>query len=427
MNFKNLINQRKPCTNKKIFALCNSMNEVINHKISKRAEAITESITMKITALAKQLKAEGEDVIGFGAGEPDFGTPTHISQAGIDAILTGKTTYTPASGIPELKEAISSFESQFLNIDIKANNVVVSCGGKHAIMNVCLALLDAGDEVIIPSPYWVSYPEQVKLCGASPIFVNCLEENHFCLTAKDFEASITPKTKLLILNSPSNPTGMLYTKDNLEALLAIAKKHNIYVLSDEIYAQLIYDGLSHQSIASLDGINEHVILVSGVAKSYAMTGWRIGYSICHPNLAKQIASLQSHMTSNPSTPAQWAALEAIQSDQSSIIEMRKIFEARRNNMCKLLNKMPYITCLKPQGAFYTFPNISNTFGKKTKLGASINNSVDFCEHLLAEAKIACVPGAGFGSDPFMRLSYATSDQLIETGLKRLHQWLQDLH
>ena len=403
------------------------MNTAMIHKSSTRAKAITESITMKITALAKQLKAEGEDVIGFGAGEPDFGTPAHISQAGIDAILAGKTTYTPAAGIPDLRAAIATFEGRFLGINITANHVVVSCGGKHAIMNVCLALLDAGDEVIIPSPYWVSYPEQVKLCGANSVFVNCKEDNQFCLTAADFEAAITEKTKLLILNSPSNPTGMLYTKDNLEALLTIAKKHNIYVLSDEIYAQLIYDGLSHQSIASLDGLDEHVILVSGVAKSYAMTGWRIGYSICHPNLAKQIASMQSHMTSNPSTPAQWAALEAYQGNQDSILEMRKTFEARRNSMCDLLNAMPYISCQKPQGAFYTFPNISKTFGKKTKLGAPIENSVDFCEHLLAEAKIACVPGAGFGSDPFMRLSYATSDHLIETGLKRLHQWLQDLH
>ncbi len=396
--------------------------------ISKRASQAEDSITMAITAMAQKLRKEGQDVLGFSAGEPDFPTPKHVRDAAYAAIEGGKTLYTPASGIPELKAAICARFLSDNGLSYANENIVVSSGAKHSIFNALMATIDPGDEVIVPVPYWVSYPDQVSLVGGVSVYINTTEETEFKVTPEQLKSVLTPKSKLLILNSPSNPTGSVYSKSELEALAAVILEHpNLLVLSDEIYEKLIYDdAIGHVSIASLsDEIKSRSIVVNGVSKAYAMTGWRIGYAAAPKEIASVMGKMQSHTTSNPTTPSQWAALAALTGPDTDIDVMREAFNARRLYMVETLNAIPGIRCLAPKGAFYAFPNISSFFGKKSKSGV-ITDSASFCKLLLSDALVACVPGSGFGADEFVRLSYATSMENIEKGLKRIQDWAATL-
>ncbi len=393
--------------------------------LSAYTSTIQASITMAITALANQLKKEGKPVIGMSAGEPDFDTDDRIKQAGIQSILDGKTKYTPAAGIAELKQAIVDKFKRENNLDYDVNNIIVSCGGKHSLFNAKMAILNPGDEVVIPTPYWVSYPAQVQALGAVPVFLETKEENDLKVTAAELEAAITPKTKLIILNSPSNPSGMVYTRAELQALADVIVKHNVYVISDELYEKLVYDG-EHVSIAQLgDAIKERTILINGVSKAYSMTGWRIGYTAAPKEIVKVMSTIQSHSTSNPAQASQWASLEAIQGSQEVVDTMKEAFVERRKVLVDGLNALPGITCIEPKGAFYAFPNISATFGKTCESG-TITDAVSFCECLLKEALVACVPGSGFGAEGYIRLSYATSMENITAALERIGSFLESL-
>ncbi len=389
--------------------------------ISKRADSIQDSITMAITAQAKKMKQEGLNVLGFSAGEPDFDTPDRIKNAAIKAIQEGKTKYTPTSGIPELKSAICDKFLKDDHLTYKPENIVVSCGAKHSIFNVILALINPGDEVIIPSPYWVSYPDQVNLAEGKPVIIETTDAAHFKITPAQLQQAITPRTKLLIINSPSNPTGSVYTKKELEAIADVVIKNNIVVLSDEIYEKLIYEGEKHTSIASLsDEMKKRTIVVNGVSKAYSMTGWRIGYIAATKEIAAAADRIQSQSTSNATSISQWASVEALKSGDEPIGPMKIEFNKRRNYMVQTLNQIKGVSCLSPQGAFYTFPKVSALYGKKVK------NSDEFCKLMLEEALVACVPGSGFGADEHIRLSYATSMNDIEEGLKRIKTWVETL-
>ena len=375
-----------------------------------RATTLTPSLTLAIAAKAKKLKAEGVDVCGFGAGEPDFDTPQHIKDAAAAALAAGFTKYTPSSGTPELRAAIAEKLKKENGLDYKPSQVIVNCGAKHSCFNVILATCGAGDEVLIPAPYWLSYPEMVKIADASPVIVPTQESNGFKLTPDEFRAAMTPATKLIILNSPSNPTGAVYTKEELQALAEVALEEEILMLSDEIYEKITYDGTQHTSLASLGKeVYDLTITVNGFSKAYAMTGWRLGYIAAPEGIAKAIDSIQSHSTSNPTSFAQKGALAALKGDQSFIGEMQRAFAERRAFMHDKLASIPGVTCVKPMGAFYMLPNISS-FG----LG-----STKFCERLLDEQKVACVPGIAFGTDAHMRLSYACSMENIQKGLERI--------
>jgi len=393
--------------------------------IAKRAQNVSDSITMAITALAQKLKKEGQDILSFGAGEPDFDTPEFIKQAGIEAITKGRTKYTAATGIAELKEAVCHKFLRDQGLTYTPSQIVISCGAKHTIFNAVMALIDPGDEVIIPAPYWVSYPDQVELCGGIPVFIETDDKTGFKVTPAQLRAAITAKTKLFVLGSPSNPTGAVYSKEELGALAEVLRGKNILVLSDEIYEQLIYPPMTHVSIATFPGMQALTILVNGVSKAYAMTGWRIGYCAAPLEIAKVMGMIQSHSTSNPTTISQWASVVALDGDQAPVEAMRKEFEQRRNVMVKGLNEIPGVTCLEPHGAFYTFPNVSGLFGKRTQ-GGVITDSGVLCELLLKEAYVACVPGSGFGAEGYIRLSYATSLSDIEQGLKRIAHWVAQL-
>ncbi len=394
--------------------------------LAKRASNVSDSITMAITATAQRLKKEGQDVLSFGAGEPDFDTPDYIKQAGITAIQKGKTKYTAASGIAELKQAVCEKLKRDNNLTYAPNQIIISCGAKHSIFNVMMALVDDGDEVIIPSPYWVSYPDQVQLCGGKPVFIHTDESTEFKITPEQLKQVITPRTKLFVLGSPSNPTGSVYSRAELEALAEIFVENNIFVISDEIYEKLIYGTHQHISIASISPeIYKRTIVINGVSKAYSMTGWRIGYSAAPAEIAQVMGMLQSHATSNPTTPSQWASLEALTHNEDAVTAMRIEFEKRKNVMVDALNAIPGITCLNPHGAFYTFPNVSACFGKSSKSG-KIENSAQFCEYLLNEALVACVPGSGFGAEGYIRLSYATSMDDITKGIERIKNWVSHL-
>jgi aspartate aminotransferase len=397
----------------------------INTFISDNTGQIESSITMAITALANQLKAEGKPVIGMSAGEPDADTPEHIKQAAIQALNEGKTKYTAAAGLPQLKDAVVNKIKADYGLTYESGQIVISCGAKHTIFNLLHAILNPGDEVIIPSPYWVSYPDQVKILGGTPVFVQTTETSQFKLLASQLEAAITPKTKVVILNTPSNPTGMVYTENELQQLADVIVKHQILVISDEIYSKLVYDG-SHTSIATLgDDIRRLTLLVDGLSKSFSMTGWRIGYCAVPKEIATVVGRIQSHSTSNPNTPAQWASITALTGPETAIDEMRRHFIKRRSVMVSRLNAIPGISCIMPQGAFYAFPNISGLFGKSTPSGP-ITDSVSFCKHFLTDALVACVPGSGFGAEGYVRLSYATSMDAINTALDRLEKWVSTL-
>ena len=380
------------------------------NQIADRAATLSPSLTLVIDAKAKKLKAEGVDVCGFGAGEPDFDTPQHIKDAAAKALAAGFTKYTPSSGIPELRAAIADKLQKENGLTYKPSQVIVNCGAKHSCFNAILATCNPGDEVIIPAPYWLSYPEMVKLAGATPVIVPTDEANSFKLTPEQFRDAMTPATRMIIINSPSNPTGSVYTKEELQALADVALEEEILMLSDEIYEKLVYDNTAFTSLASLSpDIYNLTITINGFSKAFAMTGWRLGYIAAPEPVAAAIDSLQSHSTSNPTSFAQKGALAGLQGDQSFIGEMLKAFAERREFMHQQLTGIPGVTCVKPLGAFYMLPNISS-FGL---------DSATFCERLLDEHKVACVPGIAFGSDAHMRLSYACSMENIQKGLERL--------
>lgn len=394
--------------------------------LSEKAKSISPSPTLAIDAKYKEMKAEGIDVVGFGAGEPDFDTPEHVKLAAITAITKGFTKYTPASGTMDLKKAICKKFQQDNGLTYTPANIVVSNGAKHSLVNAFGAILNPGEEVIIPAPYWVSYPEMVRMNDGVPVFIETTEENGFKFTADQLEKAITPKTKALVLNSPSNPTGMVYTKQELEAIAKIVVKHGIYVVSDEIYEKLIYDDVEHVSIASLgEDIKNLTIVINGVSKSYAMTGWRIGYAAAVPEIAKIMANVQSHAASNPCSISQAAALAALEGPQYTIEAMNADFCARRNYMVKRINKVHGMSCLKPQGAFYVMMNIKAVLGKKIQ-GKVIHTSDEFCEWLLEKNQVALVPGSGFGAEGYVRWSYATSLENIEKGIERIEDFLSDV-
>jgi aspartate aminotransferase len=386
-------------------------------EISERAAQLTPSLTLSIDSKAKAMKAEGIDVCGFGAGEPDFDTPEHIKAAAIEALQAGFTKYTPSAGIPELRAAIAEKLAADNGLTYRAGQVIVSNGAKHACYNAILATCQPGDEVIIPAPYWVSYPDMVRLVGAEPVIVPTMERNNWKMRPEDFQNAMTPRTKMLIMNSPCNPTGSVYTREELEAIVEVASGEDIYILSDEIYEKLVYDDAKHVSIASLSKeAYDLTITVNGFSKSYAMTGWRLGYLAAPEAVAKAVDSIQSHTTANPSSFSQRGALAALKGDQQPVADMREEFDMRRNYMIDRLSKIPNVTAVKPQGAFYVLLNVS-------QLGLTSQN---FADRLLSKANVAVVPGAAFGDDRTIRLSYATSIDIIKKGLDRLQDFCRTL-
>ncbi len=397
-----------------------------NMSISKRVSVISPSVTLAITAKAKKMRGEGIDVIGFGAGEPDFDTPVHIKEAAKKALDEGFTKYTPVSGMEELKEAICRKFNHDNNLDYSPQEIIVSCGAKHSIFNAIFVLCNEGDEVILPSPYWVSYPEMIKVAGARPVVVETTQKNNFKVTPQQLQEAITPKTKLFILNSPSNPTGMVYTKEELELIGNILIKRGIFCISDEVYEKIIYDGEEHISIASLGAaIKKLTFVINGVSKSYSMTGWRIGYAAGPEEIIQAMSNLQSHSTSNPTSISQKAALAALEGDEEFSSEMVAEFLKRRDYIVERLNSINGISCLKPQGAFYIFPDVSQIIGKTFK-GQLVKDSVSLSEILLAEANVAVVSGSAFGADNYLRLSYAISMENISKGLDRIAEFVKEL-
>ena len=393
--------------------------------ISQIAAAIAPSATLAISAKAKQMKAEGIDVVNFGVGEPDFTTPENVKEAGIQAIRDNKTKYTPAAGVLELRKAICKRMKEDLNLDYEPSQVVVASGAKHSVYLALMVCCDPGDEVVVAAPYWLSYAEMIRMAGAVPVEVRAQASSNFKITAEQLEAAITDKTKMFMLNSPSNPTGMVYTKEELEALAAVCEKHGIYVLADDIYCNLVYDGIEYTSIASVSpAMKEQCIVVNGVSKSYAMTGWRVGYTLSNTTVAKAMASYASHSTGAPATMAQWAAIEALEGDQSSVEAMRQQFEVRRNHLVERMNKIEGVSCIKPQGAFYVMMDMSGFVGK-TMYGHVIENDADFAALFLEKALVATVPCAAFAAPNYLRWSYATSMENIDKGLDRLEKFIAE--
>ncbi|MBS7365873.1 MAG: pyridoxal phosphate-dependent aminotransferase [Oscillospiraceae bacterium] len=391
--------------------------------VSKIAEGVHASTTLAVDSLAKQMKEDGYDVIRFGTGEPDFNTPDNINMAAIAAICDGKTKYTPAAGIPALRKAIAKQLQDDCGLSYDYTQIVVASGAKHSVYIALAAITNPGDEIIIPAPFWVSYYEMVKMTGGVPVIVTAGEESGFKVTASQIEAAITDKTKCLMLNNPSNPTGMIYSKDELKSIAEVCVKHDLYILADEIYYKLIYDGIEFTSIASLgDEVKERCLLINGVSKSYAMTGWRIGYCAANKQLAKIMSNYLSHSTGAPSTISQWAAVEAINGPQQSCEEMRKAFEERRDYIVQRMNSIPGVSCIKPNGAFYVMMNIEKLIGR-TLGGKLITNDDDFAVAFLESAYVATVPCSGFGMKNFIRWSYAASMDNIKEALDRLEKFL----
>jgi len=389
----------------------------MNYKISKRAASLSPSLTLAIDSKAKAMKAAGEDVVGFGAGEPDFDTPQHIKDAAAKALADGFTKYTPAAGIPELRQAIADKHKRENGLTYKPSQVIVSCGGKHSCYNVILATCEEGDEVIIPAPYWLSYPEMVKLAGATPVIIETTDKTEFKVTPQQLRAAITPRTRLFVLNSPSNPTGSVYTPEEIKALGDICVEKNVLIMSDEIYEHLTYDGAKVQSVASFSQAHfDHTIIVHGFAKAWSMTGWRLGWCAAPEPIAKAIDAIQSHSTSNPNSFAQKGAVAALTGPQDHLPKWLAEFAKRREFAHKKLNSIPGISCVNAKGAFYLFPNIS-------KVGL---NSSEFCAKLLEQQKVAAVPGIAFGADDYLRISYATSMANIEKGLDRMDKFVRGL-
>lgn len=379
-------------------------------KLAARVGQVTPSLTLAIDAKAKAMKRDGVDVLSFSVGEPDFDTPSHIQAAAEAALEQGKTRYGPAAGEPRLREAIAQKLQRDNNLCYEAANIVVTNGGKHSLFNTMLALIEPGDEVIIPAPFWVSYPEMVKLAEGTPVIVQTTTESGFRITPEQLRQAITPKTKFLILNSPSNPTGMVYTPEEVRAIAQVIVEEDIWVISDEIYEKILYDGAEHLSIGSVSAaVFDRTIVSSGFAKTYAMTGWRVGFMAAPLPIVKAVETIQSHSTSNVCTFAQYGAIAAYEGSQDCVKEMVEAFAERRQVMLEYLNSIPGFTCIAPTGAFYMFPNIS-------KLGI---NSLDFCSGLLETQQVAAVPGVAFGTDDCIRLSYSTSVENIRKGMDRL--------
>ena len=398
--------------------------------ISRRANKIKPSPTLAVSARAKAMKAKGIDVVGFGAGEPDFDTPGHIKQAAIRALEAGFTKYTPEAGIDELRDAVCAKFKREMGLHYERAQSIISVGGKHCLFNLFQAVLNPGDEVIILAPYWVSYVDMALLTGAKPVIVNGSEKNNFAAKASDIEKAVTAKTKMLIVNSPSNPSGAAYTEAELKKFASLAKKHDLLIVSDEIYEKIIYDGFKFVSIAQLSkDAYERTVIVNGVSKTYSMTGWRIGYAAGPKDIIAACAKIQGQSTSNPTSFAQKGALEALNATQDDVEKMRRAFDERRLYIVKRLNEMPKITCNLPQGAFYVLPNFNAYIGKSyTKDGAQIKikNDLDLTEYLLSESLVAVVPGSAFGAPGYLRLSYATGMEQIKKGLDRIEKAIKAL-
>jgi aspartate aminotransferase len=389
----------------------------MNYRISRRAASLSPSLTLAIDSKAKQMKAEGQDVVGFGAGEPDFDTPQHIKDAAAKALAAGFTKYTPAAGIPELRQAIADKHKRENGLSFKPSQIIVSCGGKHSCYNVILATCQEGDEVIIPAPYWLSYPEMVKMASATPVIVETTDKTEFKMTPAALREAITPRTRLLVLNSPSNPTGSVYSPEETKALGDICVEKSVLIMSDEIYEHLLYDGAKHQSVASFSSAHlEHTIIVHGFAKAWSMTGWRLGWCAAPEPIAKAIDAVQSHSTSNPTSFAQKGAVAALTGPQEHLATWLAEFNRRRTFAWKALSAVPGISCVNAKGAFYLFPNISKTGLKST----------EFCARLLEAEKVAAVPGIAFGADDYVRISYATSMANIEKGIERMGKFCKSL-
>lgn len=396
-------------------------------KLSKKAEDISPSITLAITAKAKELRESGVDVISFGAGEPDFNTPSNIIEAAYKAMKEGKTKYTATSGIKELKEEICKKFLRDNGLKYDLDQIIVCTGAKQCLADAFMAILNEGDEVIIPTPYWVSYPELVKIAGGVPVFMEGSIENHFKYEIEKLENIVTSKTKAIIINSPNNPTGTIYNKEELLELAKFAENHNLIIIADEIYEKLIYDGERHISIASLtDYAYNNTIVINGLSKAAAMTGWRIGYAAANKEIIKLMTSIQSHMTSNTNSITQYAAIEALSNTEDSLNKMVKEFDNRRKYMIKRLDSIKGINYILPKGAFYIMVNVSGVYGKSIN-GEKITDSLSFSKELLKEENVAVIPGIGFGLDDYIRLSYATSMENIENGIDRIEKFLNKLN
>ncbi len=396
--------------------------------LAERLKLIKPSPTIAVSTKAKELKAQGKDIIGLGAGEPDFDTYENVKKAAINSINKGETKYTEVDGVIDLKKAVVDKFKRENNLTYSTGNITVGAGAKQVIYNAFMATLNPGDEVIIPSPYWVSYPDMALLASGTPVFVNCLAENGFKLQAKDLEKVITKKTKWIIINSPSNPTGAAYSYKEMKALTDILLKYpDVYILSDDIYEHIIYDDFKFVTVAEVEPkLQSRTLTVNGVAKAYAMTGWRIGYAAGPVDLIKAIAVIQSQSTSNPCSISQAAAIEALNGRQDYLKERNIVFKRRRDNVVAALNNCEGIDCLTPEGAFYVFPSIKRLLGKKTKSGIIINNCNDFSSYLLEHSLVAVVPGIAFGAEGFFRISYATSDDLLAKACERINNACQEL-
>ena len=396
-------------------------------ELSRKAQAIEPSLTLAITAKAKEMKEKGIDVISFSAGEPDFNTPKNIINAAIKAMEDGNTKYTSVNGILQLREAICKKFKDDNGLEYNPSQIVVSTGAKQSLANTFLAILNPGDEVIVSTPYWVSYPELIKLADGKPVFVEGDEKSNYKFTKENLEKAVTAKTKAIVLNTPNNPTGTIYNKEELEVIADFAKKYNIIIISDEMYEKLIYDNENHISIASLSkDAYERTIVINGLSKSYAMTGWRIGYCAASEKIAKLMISIQSHVTSNVCSITQYAALEALSGPQDEITKMINEFEKRRNYMINRIEIIDNLSIVKPKGAFYIMINIENCLGKEIN-GKILNDSMEFCASLLENEKLAVIPGKAFGLNNYIRVSYATSMEAIKEGLNRIESFIKKLN
>ena len=398
----------------------------MKNRIAKRMTTISPSLTLAISAKAKAMKAAGESVVSFGVGEPDFNTPEHIINAAKVALDNGHTKYTPSSGLLPLRKAICEKFQKDNGLTYEPSQIIVSNGAKHSIFNACYAVLEEGDEVIIPTPYWLTYPEVVKVCGATPVYLECKKENKFKFSAEDLKAAITPNTKMLIFNSPSNPTGAVYNEEETRAIAKVCEEAGIFVLADEIYEKLCYNGVKPFSIAKCsEKMQDLTITVNGVSKTYAMTGWRVGYLAAPKDIAKAIDSFQSHATSNASSISQYATIEALASSDEEIQAMVSVFDKRREKLLALIDEIDGVEAVKPDGAFYVMLVVSGLYGKSYN-GKVLQNSIDFADVLLESEKVATVPGVSFGADDCVRLSYALSEADLEEGLKRIAKFVAAL-
>ena len=391
--------------------------------LSQRSEKVAPSSTLAITAKINSMQAEGIDIVKFAAGEPDFDTPEYIKDAAIESLRNGFTKYTPVTGITELREAIVEKFKRDNNLVYSPSQIIVSCGAKHSIYNILQAICNPGDEVVFAAPYWVSYPEMVKLADAKPIVVETTADQNFCMKPEQIESVLSDRTKAIIISSPSNPTGTVYDAATLAQIGELALKHQFYVISDEIYESLLYDNLKHQSIASLDeAVQEIAFVVNGVSKAYSMTGWRIGYAAGPEKAIQAMSRIQSHSTSNPTSIAQIGALTALTASQEAVEEMRRAFEERRNVICQRFDEIEGFTYAKPQGAFYIFPDVSAHYGRNIN-GKTVNGSLDMTAYLLVNARVGVIPGSASGADNHLRLSFATSLAEINRGLDRIEEAL----